>query len=120
MSPAVPAEPAPRCVNPECRKVRKQRPGQPGFEGGCGFCRTCYDRWRDAGRPDDGVPAPMSHAERCAVTAEVHRQARAARLEDFAELRGQGLSISAAARRVGVVYLTGTRYEAELRKGVPA
>jgi hypothetical protein len=39
----------------------------------------------------------------------------AGRIEDYAELRGRGLTVAQAAERLGISDRTGTRYEARLR-----
>ena len=44
-----------------------------------------------------------------------HRQARIGRVEDYAELRSQGLTRQQAAWRLGVSYRTIMRYERTLR-----
>ncbi len=67
-----------------------------------GLAEACYARWRYHGCPDE-IPAPWA--------------ARAARAEDYAELRGQGLTEAQAARRLGVSTRTAARYAQRLRAG---
>jgi len=77
---------------------------------GCrhGLCPNCYLRWRNAGFPEAGPPAPLRPWGRTL----------AARLEDFTELLSWGVALPDAARRVGVSLRTAERYEARLRETV--
>lgn len=81
-----------------------------------GWCRGCYVRWLRAGRPDDGPPRRLDHAEHITRLTAGHSAARRARIEDFGFLRADGLSIAAAAARVGVTERTGWDYEMHLRR----
>ena len=91
--PAPPREAAP----PECRCGC----GRPAACRRCKLTRACYQRWRRHGWPDD-VPPP--------------RAARAGRIEDYLELRSQGLTRTQAAERLGVTRRTIERYEHDLAK----
>lgn len=79
-----------------------------------GLAKTCYERWREAGKPDVPPPPPDRRSGWLS-------RARAGRLEDYAELRSWGESIAAAAARVGISAKTAERwYEPELRRQVTA
>lgn len=72
-----------------------------------GMCRRCYDRSRypylatGAGRGGRGVAKSEAALE--------------SRIEEFAKLLRQGLSIRKAAARVGIADRTGDRYAARLK-----
>ncbi len=78
--------------------------GRPVFRWDLG--RTCYRRWLRWGRPAEVPPPRMRGRSR----------SRAARLEDYSELRSWGEGVSRAARRVGISERTAWRYEAERRQ----
>lgn len=90
--------PAPTCAR--CPRPRRYPT--------CGLCDPCYQQWRRDGRPDLGTWQP--HVQ-CSTSAE----SVAGRREDYAELRGFGLSVEDAAARLGVHERTGWRYERQLR-----
>lgn len=79
----------------------------------CGYCRRCYERWHRAGRPQTGPPPPTPRSARVAAR---NRAFRAARLEDYADLRSWGVPVRQAAMRVGVTLATAAIYEAEIRE----
>lgn len=90
-----------KTISGRCRCCRRSRAADPRSRHWArGYCGGCYDRWRKRGFPAEGPPAVS---------------ARAARLEDYGDLRSFGLSPEAAARRLGVSARTAWRYEAELR-----
>ena len=106
-------ESPPLCVNPACRKPRRERKDSPGnFTGAHGWCEPCAKRWYAAGRPEDGPPAPMSHAERCALANAARKAAVAARAGEYARLRNARNTPAQAARRLGLTADTGQEYEA--------
>ena len=110
MSGPVPAEPGPRCVNPECRKPRKRRTGQPGYEGGRDYCRSCYDRARDAGFPAV-VPAQRRAGDGLAARLREQDELAAERRERFAWLRDDGWSVAECREDLWVSQRTAERYE---------
>jgi hypothetical protein len=81
-------------------------------------------RWWRAGKPADGPPpqhdlSPRQLAAARAAAAQAraaYTARRAARLDDYTWLRGQGVSRAEAARRVGVTIRTAQRYDAHLRQ----
>ena len=87
-------------LHPQCRCGC----GRPAAYPGLRLAESCYARWRYHGRPDE-IPAPWA--------------ARAGRVEDYAELRGQGLTEAQAAWRLGVSRRTIARYAQRLRAGTP-
>ena len=58
-----------------------------------GYCQHCHHRWAAAGFPDSGLPEPR-------------RGPSAARREDYAWLRSQGVSPQEAAARIGLTLRT--------------
>ena len=106
----------PRCRNPKCGAVRQRRSSGEGIEGACGYCRACYDRWRKAGRPISGPPDPRPCGDRAAAANAKRLEERAARVEDFAELRSAGHSVAEASALIGVSLETGGKYETGLRR----
>ncbi len=95
-----PAPPPP--PPPECR-CGCGRPALRGWQ--CGLARPCYQRWRYYGRPDV-IPPP--------------RPSRADHIEDYLELRSQGLTRAQARWRMGLSRRTIERYEHDLAKaGTP-
>jgi len=102
--------------DPLCTSCRKPRPKKANgrHDGALGYCRACYRRHERAGRPASGPPSPVPNSDRVAAR---NRALRAARLEDYADLRSWGVSIADAAARVGVSRATAERYERELQEG---
>ncbi len=94
--PAPPPPPPQEDAPPECR-CGCGRPALRSWQ--CGLARACYQRWRYYGRPDV-IPPP--------------RPSRADRIEDYVELRSQGLTRARAAERLGVTRRTIERYEHDL------
>lgn len=78
--------------------------GRPAYRAG--LWGACYVRWRKAGRPAQ-VPPPRGRGN------DGHR---ADRVEDYAEICGQGYRLEHAAARLGVSERTAWRYEAALRQ----
>lgn len=66
-----------------------------------GWCNACYGRWLRAGRPEEGPPPPRTRG---------HDADAAGRREDYAWLRGAGLTREEAADRVGVHRRTADRW----------
>lgn len=83
-----------------------------------GWCDACYQRWRIAGRPDTGPPPPPQ--DPIAAAAAGRRAAKAARIEDYLELRSWGETREQAAARLGVCEETTRRYDRALRERVTA
>lgn len=112
---------APLCVNPLCRKPLRKRSDRPSFAHVGGMCMGCHHRGERAGWAQTWPAPPMTLAEVTSlggrVTAARNKQAKHARLMEFARLRARRVPLAAAARRVGVSLDTGRRYEAELRGG---
>jgi hypothetical protein len=77
------------------------------------LCFRCYRRWADHGYPESGVPAPAPQAG----GGEGGHEGYLARLEDYLFVRKQGLSMAAAAIRLGLTRRTLQRYEAAIRDG---
>ena len=71
-----------------------------------GYSAACSRRWRDAGYPASGPPRQRR--------AGGGRGVRAGRVEDYAELLGQGETRQTAAWRMGRSLRTIERYEAAL------
>jgi len=71
--------------------------------GGCAhqLCPNCWVRWKAAGFPEDGPPAPVRPWGRTL----------AARTEDWAWLRSASVAVAVAAARLGVSVRTAERYE---------
>jgi hypothetical protein len=69
-----------------------------GWKRGC--CGSCYNRWQRHGLTGDRPPPPARSWE----------FTRAARLEDYTELRSWGLSARDTAARLGVSPRTVQRY----------
>lgn len=101
--------------------------GDYGPHHSWGWIDKCYRRWRDAGRPTDGPPAPKTNY----ATRRRPEYGRIAKLipekdealEEFAMvLRTRApITITRAAEAVGRCGRTGTRYMRELRAmGHPA
>jgi hypothetical protein len=65
-----------------------------------GLCHTCYYAARAAGT----LPPPL-------LSNSPTQQDAAGRREDYADLRGWGLSVNQAAERLGVCLRTAERYE---------
>lgn len=74
-----------------------------------GLCVTCYHAkpYEPTGTGRGGVGVPRDRAT------------LAGRMDDFAELRRWGLSVHAAARRLGIALRTAWRYEARLKNVQP-
>lgn len=106
-----------------CGRPRTRRGDGRGWNGAHGWCSACTERWRVAGKPPEGPPAPPSATERAArISAGLrrwhatHSQSQAARaalaatnpwrwegmFTDYAWLRSFGELIEDAARRAGV------------------
>ncbi|MFC3980202.1 hypothetical protein [Streptosporangium jomthongense] len=85
--------------------------GQQGPSQGRGLIRACYQRHRSTGVLDrfPMLGKPPVQAGKAA------REARLARLEDYADLLAWGASWKEAAARVGVCRRTAERYNAALR-----
>ncbi|MFI7532612.1 hypothetical protein [Streptosporangium sp. NPDC049376] len=84
---------------------------QQGFSKGRGLIRACYQRHWSGGSLDQFPlrgPVPV-------WAGEAARAARAARLEDYGDLRRLGLSQWEAAIQIGVCRRTAERYDAALR-----
>ncbi|MFD1546936.1 hypothetical protein [Nonomuraea guangzhouensis] len=91
-----------------------------GLHGAFGWCSACYQRWKRAGRPEDGPPQPLSRLE-CAAHARAAYQAVVqGRREDYVDLLSWGETREQAAARLGVCEETTRRYDRALRKQVPA
>lgn len=73
-----------------------------GQHRGRRLCQTCYDRHRLAGTLDRH---PMVG----------HALPSLWRIESYTELRGRGLPVREAAKRLGVTARTGWRYEARIK-----
>ena len=117
MSPAVPAEPGPRCVNPACQRVRQPTRWQK-IEGARGLCRAGHSRWRKAGypgTPETGVPDPKPKSVGAAAANAAMAAKRAEVMEDFAFLIDTGSTVEEAAARLGISLMTAERYEAARR-----
>ncbi|WP_329520533.1 hypothetical protein [Spirillospora sp. NBC_01491] len=88
--------------------------GRTGEHAGRGWILACHRRWRAAGRPDTGPPPPSRRYPSTTAAAI------AGRIEDYRELtRDHGLTVTAAALRLGVDARTAFRYEARIRKEAP-
>jgi hypothetical protein len=91
-------DPGIACRNPTCHT--RMRPGEPH----CGYCRACYGRWDRADRPDVVPESPAGGQPGWpprGLAASV-----AARREDYAWLRSQGVSPQEAAERIGLTLRT--------------
>ncbi|MFD0889969.1 hypothetical protein ACFQ08_35965 [Streptosporangium algeriense] len=84
----------------------------PGYVMGRGLITACYQRHRSGGTLDQ---FPMRGAP-VKGAGEAAREARLARLEDYADLLTWGASWKDAAARVGVCRRTAERYNAALKK----
>lgn len=84
---------------------------------GHGLCRGCHVRWDNAGRPDTGPPAPMPNTESGRLGALHLIEAKAERLEDFADLDEWGADYCEASKRLGVSPSTVFRYRKDLAAG---
>jgi hypothetical protein len=78
-----------------------------------GYSAACFRRWRSAGYPASGPPAPVPQAAR-------PKRDRAGRIEDFRDLLSWGETATSAARRLGVGMRTIERYSAELAREIAA
>ncbi|MFB4276073.1 hypothetical protein ACBJ59_12315 [Nonomuraea sp. MTCD27] len=76
--------------------------GSAGLHDGRSLCHSCY-HWHHANGTLGKYPPLRTWL------------ATLARIEDFAELRRGGLSVRAAAARVGVTKRSGERYERRLK-----
>lgn len=84
--------------------------GKTGLNAGHGWVKACYKRWFRAGKPTGGPP-PAQAGNRAAIAAKIAQAA--GRFEDYVWLReAQGLSLDAAAERVGISHRHAQRYEA--------
>ncbi|MFD9948760.1 hypothetical protein ACFWYW_47090 [Nonomuraea sp. NPDC059023] len=85
--------------------------------GGYGWCYACYYRWRRAGRPDTGPPPALDPQTVHLLAEEGRRAARRARIEDYLFILDTcpGISVTAAAERMGVTTRTIYRWNAALR-----
>jgi hypothetical protein len=91
---------------PTCLACPAERPAGAHAQGWRGpWCKNCRSRWVYHGRPSGGPPPARPYP-----AGPV-----AGRLEDYAELRAQGLSRAAAALRLGVTIRSAIRYESRLR-----
>lgn len=93
-----------------CERVRPHRAHR--------WCDGCYDRWRKAGRPDDGPPPPRPRANntragRNALIERLRTDARN-RTTAYAELHDMGVGIEEAATRLDVTVRTIGRYRKQL------
>lgn len=79
-----------------------------------GWCVACYQRWDRAGRPDTGPP--LRPRDPIAAAEAGRRAAKAARIEDYLELRSWGETREQAAARLGVCEETTRRYDRALRE----
>jgi hypothetical protein len=79
----------PSCT--ECGGERKPR------QGAHGWCSACYNRWLDAGRPEDGPPPVGARAT--------------GQREDYLWLRSLGEIPAVAAKRTGVTEKTAQQWE---------
>lgn len=91
--------------------------GKPGMHGGHGWRRTCYSRWRVAGRPAEGPPPPLdSHADLALAEARKAIQARKQQLKARAIRHARrGNKPARIAQLLGVTERTVHRYLAEAR-----
>jgi hypothetical protein len=92
---------------------------------GCGkpvipYAEGCFVRWRKAGKPASGPPAPMTAAERTARSAAGNKAARDKRVARYARLRSAGYTPKQAARRMRVTYGTALEYERRAKAAVLA
>lgn len=91
--------------------------GREGKHHARGWILTCYKRWLRAGKPEEGPPPPLSLPE----IGRMHSAAKAGRVEDYEWLtRDEGLTLYAAAERLGISSRTAWRYERALRESVAA
>lgn len=93
-----------------CKRVRPHRAHR--------WCDGCYDRWRKAGRPDDGPPPPRPREHNIRpgrnVMIERLRTDTRNRTTAYAELHAMGVGIAEAAARLGVNVRTIARYRKRL------
>lgn len=91
--------------------------GKPGMHGGHGWRRTCYSRWRVAGRPPEGPPPPQEpHADLALAEArEAVQDRKQQRKARAIQLHRDGGKPDQIARRLGVTERTVLRYLAEAR-----
>jgi hypothetical protein len=94
-----------------CRCCRRLAPHKA-----FGWCIACYQRWNRAGRPSSGPP-PRAQDPIAAAEAG-RRAAKAARMEDYQDLRSWDVRRDVAAARIGVSVRTVERYERDLRIAV--
>jgi WhiB family redox-sensing transcriptional regulator len=82
---------------------------------GRGWATPCYRRWERAGRPDTGPPAPAGHT----VTNGKSTKAEVARrMQRFAELRAEGLTVAGIAQEMGIALRAAEHYAAKYRQQV--
>lgn len=101
-----------------CRRDRQLR--------SCGWCDSCNGRWLRAGKPEGGPPPLNSDPRTPARIAGAARaraaqnQRVAARREDYALLREQGVGVEEAADRVGIsaTHARNSLYESALTREV--
>jgi hypothetical protein len=78
------------------------------------WCAACHKRWRLAGSPESGPPAPKDHAA-IRADAEAARLAVAEeRFASYAELRAGGADNATASLAVGVSKSQGSKYARRL------
>lgn len=80
-----------------CRPGCPETMASPGGEAR-GWATPCYQRWKRAGRPDCGPPAPRQAAGSGRVTKAEAEQ----RLAEFTRLRAKGLTVAVIAEQMGL------------------